>query len=212
MSFADRDIFNLVRDTMGFSIGSYTASRATPQTVIPMGIPLVAGGRFRGMCSLGISLRAFSELVSQRVRTKATAVVWSIVGGDDRWQRRMAPSLPVPRRIAAAAPLQNRCSLTGRTDRSGSSPATSGQRRSLRSRSGSVDCGFFSLAGRLGPARDDRVGVAPRARHGVVADRWCCVRSATSRIRRPWPGQEVKLFRRPWAPEMTAVAERQADG
>src|SRR5258708_14187320 len=72
-SFADRDVFNLVRDTMGFSIGAYTASRATTQTVIPMAIPIVADGRFRGMCSLGISLRAFSELVRSPVPTPATA-------------------------------------------------------------------------------------------------------------------------------------------
>jgi hypothetical protein len=69
MSFADRDIFNLVRDTMGFSIGSYTASRATPQTIIPMAIPLVAGGRFRG---------------DRRGPGRSS-------GGDDRRQRRDGP-------------------------------------------------------------------------------------------------------------------------
>src|SRR5262249_47210545 len=57
-SFADRDVFKLVRDTMGFSIGAYTASRLTAQTVIPIAVPVAVDGRFRGMCAIGISLRA----------------------------------------------------------------------------------------------------------------------------------------------------------
>src|SRR5262249_37509576 len=80
-SFADRDVFNLVRDTMGFAIGAYTASRATPQTVIPMAVPIVADGRFRGMCSLGISLRAFSELVRSAGTNEATSVILVDRGG-----------------------------------------------------------------------------------------------------------------------------------
>src|SRR5260370_10131420 len=102
-SFADRDVFNLVRDTMGFSIGAYTASRATTQTVIPMAVPLVADGRFRGMCALGISLRAFSELVRSACTNQATAVILverrgAMIGGNAE----MASSLPLPKRFAAA--------------------------------------------------------------------------------------------------------------
>ena len=88
-SFADRDVFNLVRDTMGFSIGAYTASRATTQTVIPMAIPIVADGRFRGMCALGISLRAFSELVRSAGTNQATRRhPGRSARSDDRRQRR----------------------------------------------------------------------------------------------------------------------------
>ena len=102
-SFADRDIFNLVRDTRGFSVGTYTASRITPQTIIPMALPIVVDSRFRGMCALGISLRAFSELVRSAGSNEATAVVLvdrngTMIGGNAE----MASSLPVPKRFAAA--------------------------------------------------------------------------------------------------------------
>ncbi len=102
-SFADRDVFNLVRDTLGFSIGAYTASRATMQTVIPMAIPIATDGRFRGMCALGISLRAFSELVRSAGTNQATAVILvdrrgAMIGGNAE----MASSLPLPKRFAAA--------------------------------------------------------------------------------------------------------------
>src|SRR5882757_3475103 len=102
-NFADRDVFKLVRDTLGFSIGAYTASRATTQTVIPMAVPIVADGRFRGMCALGISLRAFSELVRSAGTNEATAVTLvdrrgAMIGGNAE----MASSLPVPKRLADA--------------------------------------------------------------------------------------------------------------
>ena len=100
-SFKDRDVFNLVRDTMGFAIGAYTASRATSQTIIPMAVPIVADGRFRGMCALGISLRAFSELVRSAGTNEATSVILvdrggTMIGGSAE----MASSLPVAKRLS----------------------------------------------------------------------------------------------------------------
>jgi two-component sensor histidine kinase len=102
-SFKDRDVFNLVRDTRGFAIGAYTASRATSQSIIPMAVPIVADGRFRGMCALEISLRAFSELVRSAGTNEATSVILvdrggTMIGGSAE----MASSLPVPKRFAAA--------------------------------------------------------------------------------------------------------------
>ncbi len=102
-SFADRDVFKVVRDTMGFTVGAYTASRATSQTIIPIAVPIAADGRFHGMCALGISLRAFSELVRSASTDNATAVILvdrrgAMIGGNAE----MASSLPVPKRFEAA--------------------------------------------------------------------------------------------------------------
>jgi two-component sensor histidine kinase len=102
-SFADRDVFKLVRDTMGFSVGAYAASRITPQTIIPIAVPIAVDGRFRGMCALDISLRAFSDLVRSAGSNEATAVILvdrrgTMIGGNAE----LASSLPVPKRFAAA--------------------------------------------------------------------------------------------------------------
>src|ERR1044072_3129490 len=64
MGFSDREIFRLVRETGKFAVGAQLASRVTPAAVIPIGLSILQGGEFRGLCSIGISLRFFADLVT----------------------------------------------------------------------------------------------------------------------------------------------------
>jgi two-component sensor histidine kinase len=214
MSFADRDIFKLVRDTMGFSIGSYTASRATPQTIIPMAIPLVADGRFHGMCALGISLRAFSELVRSAGSNEATAVVLvdrqgATIGGNAE----MAPSLPVPTRIAAAIaaaePVFTDYGQNGSLREFHLQPLASGAIFAVAAVPLAV--GFTALLADWGLlAMIVLALLLVLAAVWFGAERWCLrplryIQEFAGRVAR---GEEVKLVPpQPWTPEMTAVAE-----
>jgi two-component sensor histidine kinase len=103
MNFADREIFKMVRETRKFSIGAQVASRVTPNVVIPMALPIVQGGAFRGICALGISLRAFADLVTPAAAADNIAVslvdrAGAPVGGSAEAVR----TLPVVPRVAAA--------------------------------------------------------------------------------------------------------------
>jgi two-component sensor histidine kinase len=103
LSFADRQIFRLVQETKGVSIGTFAASRAAPHTVIPMAMPITVDGEFRGMCSLGISLQLFSELstggpASQRIPVVLVDQTGAPVGGDVQ----MTLAMPVSKRLASA--------------------------------------------------------------------------------------------------------------
>ncbi|SEN78792.1 Two-component sensor histidine kinase, contains HisKA and HATPase domains [Rhodospirillales bacterium URHD0017] len=103
MGFSDREIFRLVRETGKFAVGAQLASRVTPAAVIPMGLPILQSGEFRGMCALGISLRYFADLVTPASTAETVAV--SLV---DRSGMSLAGSaeaarvLPVAVRLAAA--------------------------------------------------------------------------------------------------------------
>ncbi|SKA37043.1 Two-component sensor histidine kinase, contains HisKA and HATPase domains [Enhydrobacter aerosaccus] len=103
MSFADREIFRLVREKPGVSIGTFAAGRTVPHTVIPMGAPLTVDGQFKGMCSLDVSLELFSELATANPGGMPIPVVLvdrtgAPVGGNAH----MIFSLPVAARLAAA--------------------------------------------------------------------------------------------------------------
>ena len=103
VSLADREIFRLVRDTGKLSIGPSIASRVTPRTVIPIAVPLRSGGQFRGMCALGISLKAFAESVTAPAGADAISMVLidrsgAPVGGSAA----AASALPVAARLASA--------------------------------------------------------------------------------------------------------------
>jgi two-component sensor histidine kinase len=103
MGFSDREIFRLVRETGKFTVGAQLASRVTPAAVIPMGLPILQGGEFRGLCAVGISLRSFADLVTPTSTADQVAV--SLV---DRRGISLAGSaeaarvLPVAVRLAAA--------------------------------------------------------------------------------------------------------------
>ncbi|MCX7361975.1 MAG: sensor histidine kinase [Alphaproteobacteria bacterium] len=103
VSLADREIFRLVRDTRKLSISPSIASRVTPRTVIPMAVPLLTGGQFRGMCALGISLKAFAESVTTPESADGVSVVLiDRSGGPVGGSAKAAFALPVATRVAAA--------------------------------------------------------------------------------------------------------------
>jgi two-component sensor histidine kinase len=60
----DREIFKTVRDGKIFAIGATVASRVTRNTIVPLGMPLLSGDRFVGMCAIGVSLKAFADISS----------------------------------------------------------------------------------------------------------------------------------------------------
>ncbi len=103
LSFSEREIFRLVRETRKFTVSAQLASRVTPNAVIPTALPILQGGEFRGMCALGISLRSFADLVTMASVRDHIAV--SLV---DRGGVALAGSpeaarvLPVAVRLAAA--------------------------------------------------------------------------------------------------------------
>lgn len=103
MSFADRDFFRLVRERRKFVVGAQIASRVAPSAVIPLALPVVQGREFRGMCSIGISLRTFADVVVPAVTEGKVAVslvdrAGVSVGGSAEAAR----TLPVATRLTAA--------------------------------------------------------------------------------------------------------------
>jgi two-component sensor histidine kinase len=103
MGFSDRDVFQLVRDKRKFAVGAQLASRVTPAAVIPIGVPILQGSEFRGMCSVGISLRYFADLVTPASTADQVAV--SLVdrrGVSLAGNAEAARALPVAVRLAAA--------------------------------------------------------------------------------------------------------------
>ncbi len=103
VGFSDRDIFRLVRDTKAFALGAQVASRVAPHTVIPVALPILQDGGFRGMCAVDISLTTIGDLVTP-ARTAEHAAVALVdrnggsIGGDPLATR----ALPVAPRVAAA--------------------------------------------------------------------------------------------------------------
>jgi two-component sensor histidine kinase len=103
MGFSDRDIFRLVRETRKFAVGAQLASRVTPAAVIPLALPIMQNNEFGGMCAVGISLRAFADLVVPAVAGNNVSVslvdrAGASVGGSAEAAR----TLPVGTRLAAA--------------------------------------------------------------------------------------------------------------
>ncbi len=103
VSFADREIFRLVRDTKAFALGAQIPSRVVPDTVLPAALPIVQDGAFRGMCAVGISLKTLGDLVTppQMEDDSAIALV-DRNGGSVAGEARATRALPVPARLAAA--------------------------------------------------------------------------------------------------------------
>jgi hypothetical protein len=101
MNFADRDVFQKVRPAKELVVGNTIASRIAPNAIIPIAIPIVRDGTFRGMCALGITLKALAQAAVQAEGTSGTAVAvvdrsGAAIGGDAQAMRR----LPVPARLA----------------------------------------------------------------------------------------------------------------
>lgn len=103
MGFSDREVFKLVRETGKFAVGAQLASRVTPAAVIPIALPIVQGGDFRGMCAVGIPLRSFADLVAPA--SAADRITVSLVdrrGLSLAGSAEAASMLPVAVRLAAA--------------------------------------------------------------------------------------------------------------
>ena len=103
LAFADREVFRLARDTRKFVVGAQVASRLAPRTVIPMALPLLQDGEFRGLCAIDISLRAFADRVTPAATSDNIAVALVdragvSIGGNAEAVR----ALPVAPRLAAA--------------------------------------------------------------------------------------------------------------
>jgi two-component sensor histidine kinase len=101
MTFADRDVFQKVRPAKDLVIGNTIASRITPNAIIPIAIPIIRDGTFRGMCAVGITLKGLAQAAAQAEGTAGTAVAvvdrsGAAIGGDATAMRR----LPVPARLA----------------------------------------------------------------------------------------------------------------
>jgi two-component sensor histidine kinase len=103
MNFSDRELFRLVQQSRAPAVGAIIASRVTPQTVMPIGVPVVRDGQFSGMCALGLSMRGLAEQVGspQSAGSAGVALVdgaGGLLGGDTR----ATSALPVTSRLAAA--------------------------------------------------------------------------------------------------------------
>ena len=101
MSFADRDVFQKVQRARELVVGDTVASRISRNAVIPIAIPIVRDGTFRGMCAVGITLKALAEAAALAEGTASAAVTvvdrsGAALGGDAMAMRR----LPVPVRVA----------------------------------------------------------------------------------------------------------------
>jgi two-component sensor histidine kinase len=103
MNFADREVFKTVEQSRTFAIGSYIASRITPHTVVPIALPVVQDGQFRGMCGIDLSLRSVAEQLASSQSSGAVGVALinragAPLGGDPR----ATAALPVSSRVAGA--------------------------------------------------------------------------------------------------------------
>jgi two-component sensor histidine kinase len=103
MNFSDREVFRSVQNTLAPAVGANLASRVTPTTVIPMGVPILRDGQFRGACTLGLSLRSIAEQVAspQSAGPAGVAIIdrsGGLLGGDTR----ATSALPAASQLAAA--------------------------------------------------------------------------------------------------------------
>lgn len=101
MSFANRDVFDKLRGASAPVIGDAIASRISSHAIIPIAVPIVRDGKFRGMCAVGLTLSALAQEATKGNPPVGAAVAvvdgsGAAVGGDARAMRR----LPVPARLA----------------------------------------------------------------------------------------------------------------
>lgn len=213
MNFADRDIFQKVRGASGLAIGEQISSRLGAHTVVPIALPIVRDGGFRGMCVLGITLKSLADATARRSESPdgiGVAVVDRAgvsVGGDAAAMRR----LPSSARMAAA--------IAGRLDEF-SEYGQDGTPYAFRLRAidGSALLVVVSAPIANGPMvwAGAWAGFALAVLAAVVvlmviwlgADRWCVrplryIQDFADKVAR---GEDIKLApTRPWSPEMASV-------
>jgi two-component sensor histidine kinase len=214
MGFSDREIFQLVRETRKFTVSAQLASRVTPNAVIPTALPILQGGEFRGMCTVGIALRSFADLVTPTSAFDRIGV--SLVdrrGSSLAGSAEAARVLPVAVRLAAAIVGGQKAfrdygqdgelyefRLLPLADTSifvvAAAPVVEGFSSLL------ADWGGFVLVVLA-------LGAALLA-VWLGADRWCVqplryIRDFADRVAR---GDDMKLEpKRPWGPELASVGE-----
>lgn len=103
MNFSDRDIYQKARRGDAQIVGDAVASRISTRAIIPLAIALRRDGEFRGVCVIGVTLKALAQAAAQAEGTAGTAVAvidrtGAALGGDPAAMRR----LPVPARLAEA--------------------------------------------------------------------------------------------------------------
>jgi two-component sensor histidine kinase len=214
LGFGDREVFRLVRDSRKFAVGAQVASRVAPRTVIPMALPFLEDGEFRGMCAVEIALRAFADRVTPAVTGDKIAVALvdragAAIGGNPEAAR----TLPVATRLAAAIVGGQ----LGFRDYGGDGQLYEFRMRPL------ADTTVFVVAavpvvGRLPSLIDDWSGFglvvlalgAALLAIWLAADRWCVkplqqIREFANRVAR---GEDLKLeLRRQWGPELVSVGD-----
>ncbi|MCA0302232.1 MAG: sensor histidine kinase [Proteobacteria bacterium] len=215
ISLADRDVFQRVRDARRFAIGEQMASRVTPHAIVPVGLPVLQGDQFRGICALGISMRGFADGVAPANRSPGAARVSVVdrLGNPVEGEPEVTRALPVSARVATAI----RDGTLSFRD-----VGQDGQAYLYR---------LVPLAGaalHAVTATAQPVGVAALGPEwlplGLVvlawlaslvalwfgADRWCVqplrsIRDFADRVAR---GEDIELVaRRPWGPELASVGD-----
>ena len=212
MSFADRDVFQRAQPATGLVVGDTIASRMTQHAIIPIAVPIIRDGTFRGMCAVGLRLLALAQVAAQGEGAGGTAVAvvdgsGAALGGDAMAMRR----LPVPARLVEA--------LTGGQ----STFSDFGQDGSLyefRVRPVGGNALFVVVSAPVGTDSLSLAGIwagfflvvlASIAVLLVIwfgADRWCVrplryIQDFADKVAR---GEHITLSpRQPWSPEMASV-------
>src|SRR5215468_2475869 len=212
VSFADHQIFRLVRDTRAFSVGGQIASRLASNTEIPVALPILRGGEFAGMCMVGISLTAFGEGILPG-RSDAIIALVDRNGGSVAGDAQATRALPVAARLAAAIVGEQRRFRDYGQDGSRYEfhllPLTSNSLFVVTAVADPDDVGFLIAAwgsfAILVLALAVVLGVV-----WIAADYWCVrplryIQEYAGRVAR---GEDIELTpQRPWGPELASVAE-----
>src|SRR5262245_5436175 len=212
VSFADHQIFRLVRDTRAFSVGGQIASRLVSNTEIPVALPILRGDEFAGMCMLGISLAAFGEGILP-ARSDTIIALVDRNGGSVAGDAQATRALPVAARLAAAIVGEQRRFRDYGQDGSRYEfhllPLTSNSLFVVTAVADPDDVGFLIAAwgsfAILVLALAVVLGVV-----WIAADYWCVrpLRYIQESAARGARGEDIELTpQRPWGPELASVAE-----
>ncbi len=100
--FSDRAVFSQVRNTKNFAVGGPIVSRMTSIAAIPVALPILRDGEFRGMCAIGISLEKFTDTVAAMPSEEGAKVALIDRSGISLGTNAgIEGNLPVPTRVAA---------------------------------------------------------------------------------------------------------------
>ncbi|MCC8431773.1 sensor histidine kinase [Reyranella aquatilis] len=213
MSFGDRDVFQKVRSAKGFVAGDTIVGRVASRAIVPIALPVMRDGAFRGMCVVGITLKALAETAAQVGGPSGIGVAvvdrsGAAIGGDPQSMRR----LPVPARLAEVL-------IGGRVAFSDVGQDASFYEFRVRPVGGSA---LFVVVS--APSKEGAVPLSAAWANFLLivlaaivvllviwfgADRWCVqplryIQDFADKVAR---GENIVLSpSRPWSPEMASVA------